>query len=67
MLQELTGVIEAQVRTAPQPLITRFVNSLVYWPLPLWVFTTAYVAVFLSDSRKSGAVARPVRRMSARN
>ncbi len=32
---------------APQPLITRFVNSLIYWPLPIWVFTAAYVAVFL--------------------
>jgi hypothetical protein len=32
---------------APQPLITKFVNSLIYWPLPIWVFTTAYVAVFL--------------------
>ena len=32
---------------APQPLITRFVNSLIYWPLPIWVFTTAYVAVFV--------------------
>ena len=21
---------------APQPLITRFVNSLIYWPLPQW-------------------------------
>jgi len=32
---------------APQPLITRFVNSLIYWPLPIWVFSAAYVAVFL--------------------
>jgi hypothetical protein len=32
---------------APQPLITRFVNSLIYWPLPIWVFTAAYVAVFV--------------------
>jgi hypothetical protein len=32
---------------APQPLITRFVNSLIYWPLPIWVFSTAYVAVFV--------------------
>jgi hypothetical protein len=32
---------------APQPLITRFVNSLIYWPLPQWVFTAAYVGVFV--------------------
>jgi hypothetical protein len=31
---------------APEPLITRWVNSLIYWPLPMWVFTTAYIAVF---------------------
>lgn len=30
----------------PPPLIMRFVNSLIYWPLPMWVFTAAYVAVF---------------------
>lgn len=28
------------------PLIMRFVNSLIYWPLPMWVFTAVYVAVF---------------------
>lgn len=33
--------------TAEQPpLIMRFVNSLIYWPLPIWVFTAIYVAVF---------------------
>jgi hypothetical protein len=28
------------------PLIMRWVNSLIYWPLPIWVFTAAYLAVF---------------------
>ena len=28
------------------PLIARWINSLVYWDLPLWVFTAAYVLVF---------------------
>lgn len=28
------------------PLIMRWVNSVVYWPLPMWVFTTVYLAVF---------------------
>lgn len=28
------------------PLIMRVVNSLLFWPLPLWAFTAAYVAVF---------------------
>lgn len=31
---------------APEPLITSWVNSLIYWPLPMWVFTSAYIAVF---------------------
>lgn len=29
------------------PLIARWVNSAIYWPLPMWVFTAAYVAVFV--------------------
>jgi hypothetical protein len=28
------------------PLIMRWVNNVIYWPLPLWVFTAAYLAVF---------------------
>ena len=31
---------------AADPLIMRLVNSVIYWPLPMWVFTTAYLAVF---------------------
>jgi hypothetical protein len=31
---------------APQPLIAGWINHLIYWPLPLWVFALAYVAVF---------------------
>ena len=29
------------------PFIMRLVNGLIYWPLPMWVFTAAYVAVFV--------------------
>ncbi|CAN7464359.1 DUF2784 domain-containing protein [Phenylobacterium sp. LjRoot219] len=29
------------------PLIMRWVNSLLYWPLPMWVFTALYLAVFV--------------------
>ena len=36
----------AGAATAGEPLIMRWVNSLVYWPLPMWVFTAAYAAVF---------------------
>jgi hypothetical protein len=29
-----------------EPLIMRFVNGLIFWRLPLWVFTAIYVALF---------------------
>lgn len=29
----------------PEPLIMRWVNALVFWPLPLWVFGAIYLAV----------------------
>ena len=29
-----------------QPLIERWVNGLIYWPLPMWAFTALYLAVF---------------------
>jgi hypothetical protein len=28
------------------PLIMRLVNRVIFWPLPMWVFTAAYLAVF---------------------
>jgi hypothetical protein len=28
------------------PLIVHWVNSVIYWPLPIWVFTVLYVLVF---------------------
>jgi len=31
---------------AHDPLIMRWVNALIYWPLPMWAFTAGYVAVF---------------------
>ena len=33
--------------THAQPLIAGWVNRLIYWPLPLWVFAVAYVVVFV--------------------
>jgi len=33
-------------RPEGEPLIMRFVNSLIFWPLHLWVFTAFYVAMF---------------------
>ena len=30
----------------PPPLIARFVNGLIYWPLPIWVFAALYTVVF---------------------
>jgi Protein of Unknown function (DUF2784) len=31
----------------PLPLIVGWVNRLIYWPLPLWVFAALYAAVFV--------------------
>jgi hypothetical protein len=31
---------------APAPLIVSWVDRLVYWPLPLWVFALVYLLVF---------------------
>ncbi len=36
----------AGAATRPLPLIVGWVNRLVYWNLPLWVFALLYVAVF---------------------
>jgi hypothetical protein len=30
-----------------QPLIESWINRLIYWELPLWVFVAAYVALFV--------------------
>lgn len=30
-----------------QPLIASWINRLIYWPLPLWVFAVLYVLVFV--------------------
>lgn len=34
-------------RSGTQPLIARWVDHLIYWPLPLWVFTVLYVMVLV--------------------
>ena len=31
---------------AEPPLVMRWVNSLIYWPLPMWVFTALYLSLF---------------------
>ncbi|HTY68565.1 MAG TPA: DUF2784 family protein [Alphaproteobacteria bacterium] len=30
----------------PEPMIATWIDRLLYWPLPHWVFVAAYVAVF---------------------
>jgi hypothetical protein len=32
---------------AEDPLIMRWVNSVIYWPLPMWAFTALYMALFV--------------------
>jgi hypothetical protein len=31
---------------AHDPLIMRWVNGVIFWPLPMWAFTAMYVALF---------------------
>jgi uncharacterized protein DUF2784 len=31
---------------AQPPLIERWVNSVIYWPLPIWAFAALYLAMF---------------------
>ncbi len=31
----------------PMPLVASWLNSVLYWPLPLWVFAMMYAIVFL--------------------
>lgn len=33
--------------TQTPPLIMRFINSMIFWPLPMWVFTAVYAVVFV--------------------
>ena len=33
-------------RSEPAPMIATWINRLLYWPLPHWVFVVGYVAVF---------------------
>lgn len=37
---ELTGA------AARPPLIERWVEGLIYWPLPIWVFSAVYIVLF---------------------
>jgi len=36
---------QAGATVSAEPLIQRWINQLIFWPLPLWVFATIYVAV----------------------
>lgn len=36
----------AGARGREAPLIMRWVEAVLYWPLPLWVFTLLYIAAF---------------------
>ena len=39
---------QAELSGAPegQPLIMRWVNSVIFWPLPMWVFEAVYFVLF---------------------
>ncbi len=38
---------ELEHRGHAQPLIADWIDRMLYWPLPLWVFAVGYVAVWL--------------------
>lgn len=40
-------VQQAGKTASSAPLIQRWVNHVIFWPLPFWVFATLYVAVLL--------------------
>jgi hypothetical protein len=48
---------------AQPPLIERWVEKIVYWPLPIWVFGAIYIALFAAVIALWWAV--PTRRMTA--
>ena len=31
---------------AQAPMVMRWINGLIYWPLPMWAFTVIYLALF---------------------
>lgn len=39
--------MQADGEEPAQPLIAGWINRLIYWPLPLWVFTVLYALVLL--------------------
>ena len=41
------SALEDRAGGAPPPMIATWINRIIYWPLPLWVFATAYVLIFL--------------------
>lgn len=45
------------------PLIERWVNGVIYWPLPIWVFGAAYLVLFTTVVALWWLV--PTRRMTA--
>jgi len=42
-----SGLEARETSTAPPPMIATWINRVLYWPLPLWVFAILYVVVFV--------------------
>lgn len=38
---------EAPIGSSHGPLIMRWVNAMIFWPLPGWFFTVLYIAIWL--------------------
>ena len=44
-LTDWQSVLEGGSGTA-KPLVMRWINSAIYWPLPIWVFSAIYLLAF---------------------
>lgn len=42
-----SGLEAEQTSPVPPPMIATWINRLLYWPLPLWVFAALYVVVLV--------------------
>ena len=67
LLAPISPAAATEGPASPTPLIMSWVNRLIYWPLPIWVFAAFYLAVFgyavallwLVPPTRSRSVTRP--------
>jgi len=52
------AALEQDALASREPLIPRFVESVIFWPLPIWFFAALYVAVGIYALRYGGSCRR---------